>query len=103
DPSVEPEHFRLLGEPAGGEDCVERAVAAQQVGGALWTNTARPGQLVGRVTAQRDEIRHLPGIDAIALPHLRGTDARHFAGADRIEDCRSFRSELKGVAVAARD
>jgi hypothetical protein len=65
--------------------------------------TARAGQAVGRVATQRDEIRDLAGLDAIAFAHLGRPDARHLAGPHRVEDRRSVRGELKRIAVARRD
>jgi hypothetical protein len=43
----------------------------------------------------------LIGIDAVAFPHLGGTDARHLAGAHREENGRPFRGQLEGVEVSA--
>src|SRR5262249_55131833 len=55
------------------------------------------------IAAQGDEIGHLPGLDAVALAHLRRADARHLSGAHRLQDGRALRGELKGIAVAAGD
>ena len=47
----------------------------------------RAGDPVGRVAAQRDEVRHLLGLDAVALAHLGGPDPRELAHAlHRLED-----------------
>ena len=55
------------------------------------------------IPAQGDEIRNLFGIDAIARAYLIGTDARHLASTNWIEDSGAVRGELECVAVAARD
>src|SRR5262249_33557963 len=43
----------------------------------------------------------LTGIDPVAGAYLSRTDARHFAGTNRIENCRSLGSKLERVAIAA--
>src|SRR6516164_10974774 len=81
-----------LGAPRRG---CHSAAAAQQ-------RPARRRQArLGRIAAQRDEIRHLFGLDAIALAHLIRPNPRQLAGADGIEDRRARRSELKRVTIAA--
>ena len=50
-------HRRLLADRAG-DRRLEAAVAAQQVGGGLLADPLRARQPVGRVAAQRDEVRH---------------------------------------------
>ena len=45
---------------------------------------------------------HLLGFHPIAFAHLFWPDPRHFAGAQRIEDRRSRRRQLEGIAIAAR-
>jgi hypothetical protein len=47
------------------------------------------------------KIRHLFGLDAIALAHFIRPNPRQLAGADGIEDRRARRSELKRVTIAA--
>jgi len=101
DRTVEPQIRGLFGKPAGFQDCRQAAVLPQQRGRASRADARSAGQLVRRVAPQRDEIRHLLGLDAIAGADLRGTDARHLAGADRIEDRRFSRGELERVAIAA--
>ena len=65
---------------------------------------ARAGQLVGRVAAQRDQVRHLLGVDAVALAHLGGADPRELAhAARRLEDRHAVARELERVAVGGRD
>ena len=68
----------------------------------LRTDARSARQLVGGVAAQGDEIRHLLGIDAVALADLGRTDARHLARPHRdrgsswlrrrAETCRGRRS-----------
>ncbi|MGZ8367493.1 MAG: hypothetical protein ACXWVK_02005, partial [Rhodoplanes sp.] len=67
------------------------------------TPPRRARQFVGRIAAQRDEIRHLLGIDAVSRADLGGTDARHLACAHRVQDGRALGGELEGVAIAACD
>ena len=45
----------------GREHALERAVAAQQLGGGLRADAGRAGQAVGGVAAQRDEVGDLLG------------------------------------------
>ena len=61
----------VLERPRRREHRLERAVRAQQLGGRLRADAGRAGQAVGGVAAQRDEVRHLLGLDAVALAHLR--------------------------------
>ena len=62
------------------------------------------GDLVGRVAAQRDEVRHLLGLDAVALAHLGRPDARELAHTlDRLKDRHAVGDELERVAVRRRD
>jgi hypothetical protein len=75
----------------------------KQVSGTLWTNAASAGQLVGRIAAKRDEIRHLLRIDAITLPDFGWADARDLTAAQRVQDCRRFGGKLKCVPITARD
>ena len=57
-------------------------------------------QPVGRIAAQCDEVGDLSGIDAVALAHLLRSNARHLTGADRVQDSRRSRRQLKGIAIA---
>src|SRR5262249_60938587 len=99
-PRVHPRPPAWPGNPPRLEDALERAIAAQQVRRALGANPLGPGDTVRGVAAQRNEIRHLRGLNAVALAHLARADARHFAGADRLQDGCHCRRELKGVTVA---
>ncbi len=51
--------------------------------GPLRPHAGRARELVGRVAAERDEVRHLLGLDAVALPHLVGADPGQLADAAR--------------------
>src|SRR5215468_11538914 len=103
DSAVKAECLFLAGEAGIGEGGIERAVFLQQGRGALGADALGAGNVVRRVAAQRDEIRHLGRLDAVAFAHLRWADAGHLAGAHRLQDDRARRSELEGVAVAARN
>src|ERR1043166_5958659 len=70
DRAVEPQLLRVVGITAGGEQLVEASVFAQQGGGAGRAHARRARQLVGGVAAQRDAIRHLARLDAVALAPL---------------------------------
>ena len=100
--AIEPQIVGYTRKAPGFEDCGKTAVAAQECGGAERTDARRSRQFVGRIAAQRDEVRYLLRLDAVALAHLLRPDPRHLAGAQRVEDRGSRRSELKGVAIAAR-
>src|SRR5215213_9503978 len=93
-----PWHAPKTGRPATAPPAV-----SQQARGAGSAYARRSRQLVRRVAAKRNEIRHLFRIDTIAHAHLRRTDARHFTRAYRVENGRVLGSKLKRVAVAARN
>jgi len=59
-----------------GERVFERRIAPEQGRRAFRTDASGTRQLVGRVAAQRDEIRHLHRFDAIALADFRWANAR---------------------------
>ena len=63
----------------------------QQARRARRADARRARQLVGRIAAERDEIRHLLGLDAIAVANLGRTDPVHLAGAHGKEDRRALR------------
>ena len=56
-----------------------------------------------RVATQGDEVGHLPWPDAVALEHLRRSDARHLAGPHRLQDRRPVGGQLKRIAITACD
>ncbi len=56
------------------EDVLERSVPPQQLRGRLGADPRRPGQPVGGVAAQGDEVGHELRGDAVALAHLRRAD-----------------------------
>jgi hypothetical protein len=71
-----------LGSKTSGRECLfKRTISAKQRGCAHSADTGRARQLVGRVTTQGDEVRHLLGIDVISRAYFRRADPRHFAGA----------------------
>ena len=77
---------------------------ASSVGRLLRADPARARELVGRVAAQRDEVRHLLRLDAVALAHLRRADPRELAhAARRLQDRDAVADELERVAVGGRD
>ncbi len=84
------------------EDGIKCAVPLHQLSGALWADSSSARQFVGRVTAERNEVRNLVWIDAISLPDLVRPNARDFAAPRRVQDCRARRGELKRIPVAAR-
>jgi hypothetical protein len=87
----------------GRQNGVQGTVPLQQIGSTFRPDTARAGQLVGLVTAQGDEIRHLAGVYAIPVAHLGGADTSHLAGPDGVENRRDVGRQLEGVAVTACD
>ena len=60
------------------KDAIKRAVPPQQLRSAFRSDAGGARQFVGRVTAERNKVRHLVWIDAISLPDLFGPDAREF-------------------------
>ena len=101
---IKPEGVRLGREAARGERVLERAVLGQDLRGRLGADAARAGKLVRGIAAQGDEIRHLLGLDAVALAHLRRADAGDLAHAARgLEDGHGRGGQLERVAVGGRD
>ena len=90
-------------EPPCCERLLEAGVAAEQVGGRLRTDAPCARDSVGRVAAQCDEVRHLVGLDAVALDHSAGPMRERAAAALWLQDRRVLACELERVAVAARD
>ena len=85
---------------AGGEQLVERSILAQESGGALWPHTLSARNPVGRITAQRYEIRHLPRLDPIALANFGRTYPCHLACLHRLKNGGPLGCELKGIPIA---
>ena len=96
--------LRLRCEPSGGQDVLERPVLGEDLGRLLRPDAAGARQLVGRVAAQRDQVGHLLGVDAVALAHLVRADARELAHALRRGEHRhAVADELVRVAIGGRD
>ena len=71
----------------------------------LRPDARRAREPVGGIAAQRDEVRHLLGLDAVALAHLGRADARELAETPRT-GCRIVvrgLGELEEVAVGGGD
>ena len=69
----------------------------------LRPDAARARDLVGRVAAEGDEVRHLLGLDVVALAHLGGPDPRELAHpAHGLQDRDVVGDELERVAVGGR-
>ena len=74
DRTIEPEFVGLFREDAGLEDRREASVFLDQLRGAARADAGRAGQFVGRIAAQRDEVRDLGRLDAVAGADLGRTD-----------------------------
>ena len=61
----------------------------------------RAGELVRRVAAQRDKVRHPRGVHTVARADFGRADGYHFAGTHRVEDRGLVRGQLEAVAVTA--
>ena len=105
DVPVEAQRIGLGREASGREQRLEAPVLGRGASAArLRADATRAGDLVRRVAAQRDEVGHLLGIDAVALAHLGRPDARELADpAHRLQDRDVVRGELEGVAIRGRD
>jgi hypothetical protein len=68
------------------KDAIKRSVPPHELSGALWPNPGGAWQFVGRITAERNEVRHLFWIDGISLQNLFQPDARNFPAPRRVED-----------------
>ena len=79
---------------------LQRAVALQQFGGGLGADPRGARQAVGGVAAQRDEVGHLLGVDAVALTHLPRPDFLRLAVLAQLEDRRVLVHRLEEVTVA---
>ena len=75
---------------------IKRAVPTQELSGAFRTHSGSARQFVRRITAERNEVRHLVWID------LFRPDARYFPAPRRVEDRCARRRKLKGIPIAAR-
>ena len=103
DVPVEPQRVRLGREAALLERRLEAAVLGEQRGGRLRADSAGARDLVRRIAAQRDEVRYLGRLDAVALAHLCRPDAgQRPAALLRLQHDRPLADELERVAVAAR-
>src|ERR1051325_7297531 len=101
---VEPQVLRLGRESPSGQSSLERAVLAQDVCGLLGPDARGAGELVRRVSAERDEVRYLLGVDPVTLAHLVRADPRQLGdAANRLQDRRPFTRELERVAVRGGD
>ena len=77
---------------------------AEDLGRLLRPDASGAGELVGGVAAQRDQVGHLPGLDAVAFAHLGRADARDLAHTFRgLEDRHPIAHELERIAVGRRD
>ena len=101
---VEAQVLRLRGESSRLERGFQRPVLAEDRGRCLGADAARAGELVGGIAAQRDEVRHLRGLDAVALANLGRPDPRELGDAlHRLEHGRQLADELERVAVGGGD
>ena len=64
DQPIEAEHLSLSLKETGLQDPIKRAVPLHQLSGAFWSHSGSAKQFVRRITAQRNEVRHLVWIDA---------------------------------------
>ena len=103
DELIKAEHLRPSLKQTGVKDAIKRPVSPHQFCSALWPNSRRAGQLVGRIAPKRNEVWYLFRIDAVPLPDLIRPHARNFAAPHRVEDCCGWRGELKRVPIAARN
>jgi hypothetical protein len=70
DQSIETQRLPFSSEQTAVKDPIKRPVSPHQLSGTLWPDPGRARQFVGRITAERNEVRHLFWIDAISLPDL---------------------------------
>ena len=103
DLAVEPERVRLGREASGVEERVERSVLREELRGLLRADPACPGDPVGRVAAERDEVRDLLRVDAVAFAHLRRPDPRGRLASHGLQDRRPGARQLERVPVGRRD
>ena len=75
----------------------------QQHSGRLRADATCAGNLVRRIAAKRNEVRHLDGVDAVTLTHLGRSDSSHPAAApDGLENRRALAGELERIAIGRR-
>ena len=83
-----------------GVDALEAAELHQQVGGGLLTDAGNPGDVVGGVALEADEVGYLGGVDAVALADpLGGVDDHVGDAARRHHDADVVGGQLEGVAI----
>jgi hypothetical protein len=85
DRAIKPQAVRHCGEATSCQRSFQAAISLQQRRCTSRAYAGRPWHLVGRIAAQRDEIRNLFRIDAIPRANFGGTHTCHFAGTDGIE------------------
>ena len=76
-------------EETGVKDAIKRAVSPHQLRCTFWPNPGSARQFVGRIAAERNEVRYLFWVDSISLPDLFRTDARNWGLtqlADRLDE-----------------
>ena len=84
-------------------DALEIAVAPEQLRRGLLPDAAGARDVVGRIAAQRDQGRHLLGLDPVALAHAGAVDALEHAARTRVQHGGDVGDELVHVAVARDD
>ena len=86
-----------------GEHALEVAEARQQVGGALRADALRAREAVRRVAAQRDEVRHLLGLDRRSARAPRPGRSRPGRPSRGNRTCTRVGDALEHVAVAGEE
>jgi hypothetical protein len=76
DQPIEAEHLHLSVKEACIQDSIKCAVPLHQLSGSFRTFSDSARQFVGRIAVERNEVRHLLGINAIPLLDLFRLDAR---------------------------
>src|SRR5690242_11534776 len=103
DRAEQPQLPRQIGKPTCLERLLQRSVLAQYVCRSRRPKPCNARQLVGRIAAQRNEIRHLLRVDAVSRTHLRRTNPCQLARANGEKNCGLLRCKLEHVAIAACD
>ena len=102
DQPKETEHSNLTLKETRLNDPIKRAVPRRQPRGAFWLDPGSARQFVGRITPERNEVRHSVWINTISFPDLFGPDARYFPAPRRVQDRCARLGELKRIPIATR-
>jgi len=103
DPPIQAKRLCLGGEPTVSKQCLERVVLVQKLRGTFLPDSPCARDSIRRIATKGDEVRHLRGIDSVALTYLHRTDSGRRGSTNRLQDRRMRARELERVSIRGRD